>query len=90
MTKFSRYTLDDSIFSRQSSVFTGSFTTLLAMVVMPLMAFMGVRISWDMRERKSVLARLTASALDFIIKEGMIFTSSFSSLRCSIVHSKPS
>ena len=53
------------------------------MVVMPLMAFMGVRISWLMRERKSVLALLTASALDFMTKDGIILTSSFKSLRCS-------
>lgn len=75
-------TLDDtSFFSEQIQRFTGCYGGC-GVVVMPLTTFMGVRISWDMRER-SVLARLVTT-LDFIIKS-MIFTSSFSSLRCSIV-----
>ncbi len=34
----------------------------VAMAVMPTMAFMGVRISWDILDKNSLLARLACSA----------------------------
>ena len=52
------------IFSRASSTRLFSSMCMAAIEVMPRMAFMGVRMSWLMRERKSLLARLAASARD--------------------------
>ena len=50
------------IFSIQSSSRSRSSTCALAMAVIPMIAFMGVRISWLMRARKSDLAWLAFSA----------------------------
>ena len=47
---------------RCSASFSGSCSSFFIRVVMPMMAFMGVRISWLMLERKSVLALLARSA----------------------------
>ena len=51
-----RWRLERVILFRQSSTLSGSSRWTLAMSVMPTMAFMGVRMSWDMWERKSDLA----------------------------------
>ena len=50
------------ILSRQSRTRAGSPACRSAMAAMPMMAFMGVRMSWDMAERKLLLARLACSA----------------------------
>ncbi len=39
--------------------------TRLPMEVIPIMAFMGVRISWLIRDKNSPLARLACSAASF-------------------------
>ena len=56
LTKLIRWTEAVRIFSRQS--FTRAFSSmwLWAMEVIPMMAFIGVRISWDILERKRLLA----------------------------------
>ena len=58
----SKWLLDSVIFARQSSTFSGCPSFMRASSVMPMMAFIGVRISWLMRERKSLLALLAATA----------------------------
>lgn len=47
---------DRAMVSRHSAMRLGSFRLLLAMVVMPIMAFIGVRISWDILARNRDLA----------------------------------
>ena len=51
-----------SSLSRCSASFSGWCSSFFIRVVMPMMAFMGVRISWLMLARKSVLALLARSA----------------------------
>ena len=55
------------IFSRHSFIFPGSSACCKAMFVKPMMTFIGVRISCDMRERNSDFAsfarRATSAAL---------------------------
>ena len=48
---------------RQSTTRPWFWIWAAAMVAIPMMAFMGVRISWLMRERKSRLAVLACCAL---------------------------
>ena len=50
------------ILRRQFSTFPRSSRCALASVVIPIIAFIGVLISWLMEERKSLLARLASSA----------------------------
>ena len=50
------------IFLRHSTTLASFPAFCRAMRVMPMTPFMGVRISWDMRERNSLLARLARSA----------------------------
>ena len=45
----------------------------MARLVRPIIAFMGVRISWDMRERKSDLARLVSSAFSSLTRMMRVF-----------------
>lgn len=49
-------------FSKHSRTFSSSPIRSRAMEVMPMMPFIGVRISCDMRERNSLLARLARCA----------------------------
>ena len=58
----SRCRPDREIFRRQFCTCCMSFRLAVAMAVMPTMAFMGVRMSWDMLERNSLLARLACTA----------------------------
>ena len=58
----SRCLLERVIFRRQFCTWAGSSMLAVAMAVMPTMAFMGVRMSWDMLERNSLLALLAFSA----------------------------
>jgi|GEM_PF-3810089 len=51
-----------SIFSRQARAFSSSCAFSSAMAVMPMMPFIGVRISCDMRERNSLFAKLARRA----------------------------
>ena len=50
------------ILEMQSATCSSSPMCWAAMVLIPMIAFMGVRISWLMRERKSDLAALACSA----------------------------
>ncbi len=50
------------IFARQSLILSLSSICVSAIAVSPIIAFIGVRISWDIRERKSILALLALSA----------------------------
>lgn len=54
---------ESSIFLKQSSTRSRLSRFFMAMAVIPTMPFMGVRISWDMLERKRLLARLAPSAV---------------------------
>ena len=58
----SRCLLDREIFCRQEATCSRLSRLAAAMAVMPTMAFMGVRMSWLMLERNSLLARLARSA----------------------------
>ena len=58
----SRCSEDSVTFSKHSRTLASSPILSSAMAVMPMMPFMGVRISCDMRDRKSVLARLACCA----------------------------
>ena len=53
---------ETSSLARQSAAAAGSSSCWNARVAMPRMAFMGVRISWLIRERNSLLAALACSA----------------------------
>ena len=57
------------------------------MVVIPMMAFIGVRISWDMRERKSDFARLACSATDRASFNASVWAVSFRCISLSSVTS---
>ena len=59
----SRWLLDILIFSRQSSTRSGSWLWDMAMAVIPMIAFMGVRISWDIWARKLLFASLASLAV---------------------------
>ena len=51
-----------------------------------MIAFMGVRMSWDMRERKSDLARLARSAISRALRSSSERSSSFFwSTLCSVI-----
>ena len=50
------------IFARLSCTLSLSSMCAAAMAVIPMMAFIGVRISWDMEDKKSVFALFAASA----------------------------
>ena len=58
----SRCSEDSVTFSRHVRTLPSSPMLSRAMAVMPMMPFMGVRISCDMRDRNSVLARLACWA----------------------------
>ena len=60
--RLSRCLPDTSILPRQSRTRSGALRFARAIAVMPIIAFMGVRISWDMEERKSVLAEFATRA----------------------------
>ena len=62
LIRLSKWLLEESTFCRLS--FTCSLLSiwLAAMVVKPIMAFIGVRMSWDILERKVVFARLACCA----------------------------
>ena len=64
LIRVSRWLLARPILWRFSRTDTGSSTFLLAIVVRPMIAFIGVLMSCDIMERKSVLARLARSAED--------------------------
>ena len=51
------------IFFRQSSTRSGSWLWDMAMAVIPMIAFMGVRISWDIWARKLLFASLASLAV---------------------------
>ena len=59
----SRWRLDEEILPRQSKTRSLSSICAMAMVVIPMIPFIGVRISWDILERKFVLAALAWLAL---------------------------
>ena len=58
----SRCRLERVIFRRQSRTWSGLSMFAVAMAVMPTIAFIGVRMSWLMLERNSLLAWLASSA----------------------------
>ena len=58
----SRCSLEVEILARYSFTFSWLSTWEAAREVNPMMAFMGVRISWDMLFRNVVLAELALSA----------------------------
>ena len=83
LIRLSRYWEERSIFLRQSSTLSGSSFSLMAIPVIPMIAFIGVRISWDMRERKSLLARLAKSYFSRLILLSIILDISTNSLLIS-------
>ena len=82
----SRNLAEFSTLSRQSRTRSGSSHDSLAMESIPMIAFMGVRMSWDMRERKSDLARLARSAISRALRSSSERSSSFFwSTLCSVI-----
>ena len=57
LMRLSRWLDETDIFFRQSATFSLSSRCAVASVVIPMIAFIGVRISWLMAERKSLFAR---------------------------------
>ena len=57
-----RLLLASDIFLRLLSTTSGSLTFFSVIVVNPIMAFIGVLMSWDMVDRKLVFALLASSA----------------------------
>ena len=62
LTRLRRWRLDTLILLKQSRIFSGEERLAWAMAAIPMIAFMGVRMSWDMEERKFVLAELATRA----------------------------
>ena len=82
----SRNLAEFSTLSRQSRTRSGSSHDSLAMESIPMIAFMAVRMSWDMRERKSDLARLARSAISRALRSSSERSSSFFwSTLCSVI-----
>ena len=74
------------IFRRFSLTASVSPRFFSAIVVRPMIAFIGVRISWDIVERKSVFALLAeaasmAAAWNFLAKERITATSNMNRIR---------
>ena len=86
LIKDKRYCVEVSIFARHSDTFFSSPTTLCAILVIPTIAFIGVRISWDIRDKNSVFALLAISALAFVMCVDIIFETSFNFVRTSLGH----
>ena len=82
LTRLIRWEEAVRILSRQSCTRAFSSIWLRAMVVMPIMAFIGVRMSWDMLERKRLLASLARSAFSSASRRAW-----FSRSRASVVFS---
>ena len=85
MIRPSRWRLDRRIFFRQSFTLLPSCKWLSAISVMPAITFMGVRISWLIRERKSdfaILACFAASsaALSISVRSSSLLCNSRSSV----------
>ena len=80
--------LDISIFLKQSETFSSSPTCILAMAVIPIIAFIGVLISWLIRERKSDFASLAclADSYAFISDIFFLYSSSLSLVTSFMVH----
>ena len=74
--RFKRWLLDMDIFFRQSFTRPGSFTWARAMEVIPTMAFMGVRISWDIWARKLLFASFAYWAASYAAIRAFRFSSS--------------
>ena len=68
-----RWALDISIFFRQSDTFSISPKFIRAMVVIPIMAFIGVLISWLILERKSDLAAFACLADSYAFTNDILF-----------------
>lgn len=64
---------DTEIFLRQSDTLALLSICASASAVMPVMAFIGVRISWLMEERKSLLARFASSAAESAFSSAALF-----------------
>ena len=62
LTRLSRCLEDTDIFFRQSATLSLSSKWAAARAVIPVIAFMGVRISWLMADRNSLFALLASSA----------------------------
>jgi len=77
-----RCLLDTLILYRQSAIFSGLFKYISAIAIIPIIAFIGVRISWLIFERKfdlAWLARLVASYASFnacLVASSFFFSSS--------------
>ena len=81
LTRLIRWVEAVLIFCRQSCTLDFSSMWDRPMEVIPTMAFMGVRMSWDILERKLLLALLAASAA-FRASSSASFICSSSCLRC--------
>ena len=62
LIRLSRWLLEESTFCRQSLTCSLLSIWLAAIVANPIIAFIGVRISWDILERNVVFARLACCA----------------------------
>ena len=63
LISISRCLEEKVILERQSSALAGSSSEAAAIAVILMMAFKGVRISWLIRDRKSLFAMLARSAV---------------------------
>ena len=72
---------DDWMRSRQAAMRSGSCRWAFAMVVRPTMAFMGVRMSWDMLERNCDFAALAVCARESASRRSALRRSSRLRLR---------
>ena len=78
LIRSSRWLLDMSIFVRHSLTFSGSLILDAAMEVMPMIAFIGVLISWDIWARKLLFASLAFLAASYAASSAFLFLSSCS------------
>ena len=62
LIRFRRCSAEDPICSRYSLVSSGVSGSCRAMLSRPMIAFIGVRISWLMLDRNAVFARFASSA----------------------------
>ena len=64
LMRLSRWWLEEVIFRVYSRTLAASSASLASRVVKPMMAFMGVRMSWDILDRNALLASLARLAWD--------------------------
>ena len=76
LMRLSRWWLEAVIFRVYSRTLSGFSASLASSTVKPMMAFMGVRMSWDILDRKALFASLARLAWDSASRSRVFCSSS--------------